>query len=70
MTRSVASLATKSRARVTVRQDVLVRLRLDVPAQQTIRALQTFPSSNQIRIRLELIDSYILFLNILNYRSH
>ena len=49
------SVAIESDARVTVRQDVLVRLRFGVPAQQTIRVQRALPP-DQVRIGRQLVD--------------
>ena len=49
------SVAIESHALVTVRQEVVVRLRFGVPAQQTILVQQTLPS-DQVRISRQLVD--------------
>ena len=49
------SVAIESDAGVTVRQDVLVRLRFGVLAQQTIRVRRALPL-DQVRICRQLVD--------------
>ena len=52
----------ESDARVAVRQDVLVRLRFGVPAQQTVRVQRALPP-DQVRIGRQLVDQRVCCYN-------